>query len=142
MWFTFYLEVAHILYRDQDTLDFEGTNGNGSTGSQSESARRADEFAENALIPDADWQEFTNRVGNGHRGRDWIDSMGEFASSQGIHPSIVAGRLMKDGLVSDVRWVAGLQSGEAAVQSELTAAVMRVTVIYPPLLRCSRRSML
>ena len=107
VWFTFYLEVAHILYRDQDTLDFEGTNGNGSTGLQSESARRADEFAENALIPDADWQEFTNRVGNGHRGRDWIDSMGEFASSQGIHPGIVVGRLMKEGLAPDgAGWLA------------------------------------
>ena len=106
-WFTFYHEVAHILYRDQDTLDFECTNGNGSASSQSESERRANEFAANALIPDADWREFTNGIGNGHQSRDWLDSIGEFASRQGIHPSIVAGRLMKDGLVSDGRgWLA------------------------------------
>ena len=102
-WFTFFHEVAHILNGDQDTLDFEGTYGNGSSGSQAEHELRADEFAEDALIPDANWRQFTTGISNGHRGRDWLDSMGEFASRQGIHPGIVVGRLMKDGLVPDGR---------------------------------------
>ena len=102
-WFTFFHEVAHILNGDPDTLDFEGTYGNGSLSPQAEHELRADEFAEDALIPDANWRQFTTGISNGHRGRDWLDSMGEFASRQGIHPGIVVGPLMKDGLVPDGR---------------------------------------
>ena len=95
-WFTFYHEVAHILHGDQDFLDLEEPNGSWGGDSLPYAERFANRFAENALIPDADWREFTGRL---DRGADWPKSAREFANRQGVHLSIVVGRLLKEGLV-------------------------------------------
>lgn len=95
-WFTFYHEVAHILHGDQDFLDLEEPNGSWGGDSLPYAERFANRFAENALIPDADWREFTGRL---DRGADWPKSAREFANRKGVHLSIVVGRLLKEGLV-------------------------------------------
>ncbi len=100
-WFTFYHEVAHILHGDQDFLDLEESEGGQDESSVPDTERRANRFAENALIPDARWQEFANRISNGNRSSGWLNSARAFANGEGIQLSIVVGRLAKEGRVPD-----------------------------------------
>lgn len=100
-WFTFYHEVAHILNRDQDFLDLDELDGERDEYPMPDAERRANAFAENALIPDAHWQKFADEINNGHRGSGWLNSARTFANAEGIHISIVVGRLAKEGIIPD-----------------------------------------
>ena len=102
-WFTFYHEVAHILNRDQEYLDLDEPDGHWSDDSTPDAEQRANRYAENSLIPEVRWLEFTNQMSNGSRSGDWIENARKFAKRLGIHPGIVVGRLMKEGLVPDGR---------------------------------------
>ena len=102
-WFTFYHEVAHILKRDEEYLDLEEPDGDWDADSIPDAEQLANQFAEDILIPERQWKEFATQVSNGHRKGDWIERARAFAARQGIHPSIVVGRLMKERLVPDGR---------------------------------------
>ena len=85
-WFTFFHEAAHVLRHDTKRVFVD------LQGHQPDSAveREADDFARDILIPMSDWTEFV--AARNFRAA----SVTAFASSQGIHPGIVVGRLQHE----------------------------------------------
>jgi HTH-type transcriptional regulator / antitoxin HigA len=87
-WFTLLHEVGHVFLHFNhglesgffDDLDVEG----------GEFEREADTFARSALIPDEIWKSAPARFSKAP------DLVKDFATSQGIHVSIVAGRLRQE----------------------------------------------
>ena len=89
-WFTFFHEAKHVLQMRKKQIFIEGGE------SQSEDIKREEEanrFAGEILIPFDAWEEFVRKE---HFDSERIRS---FAKSVAIHPGIVAGRLLRDGLV-------------------------------------------
>ena len=87
LWFSFFHEAAHLL------LDDHRHTGINDLDSDPESEERANRFAADALIPPDDYAAFLAH------GKSTKASVWAFASSIGIAPSIVVGRLQKDGVV-------------------------------------------
>jgi HTH-type transcriptional regulator / antitoxin HigA len=99
LWFTFFHEAGHILLHGKRAVFVEEANGaaKGIAGSAEPKRKRlkeeeqeANEFAQDLLIPPADYTRF---VADGHFSRRAITT---FASEIGIHPGIVLGRLQRD----------------------------------------------
>ncbi|MBN1289730.1 MAG: HigA family addiction module antidote protein [Actinobacteria bacterium] len=87
-WFTFFHEAAHILFHSKRKIFVEETTD--ASGPQEE---EANDFASDFLIPKSDYKKLTkSKVLT----RTVIN---DFASSQGIAPSIVVGRLQHDGII-------------------------------------------
>ncbi|MGO8751832.1 MAG: HigA family addiction module antitoxin [Thermoguttaceae bacterium] len=89
-WFTLAHELAHILHRDRTALD---TNLVGKdrqpTDEKPEIEKKADQFASDFLIPQAEIDRFILRV------RPLYSKVGiiQFANRIGVHPGIVVGQL-------------------------------------------------
>lgn len=103
-WFSFFHELAHILFHSKKEVhvDLYGVQQNTSQEVQ------ADEFAANHLIPQSNYSEFVELDDFSS------NSVCEFANSIDIHPGIVVGRLQFDRLLqfnqlnslkARVRWV-------------------------------------
>jgi HTH-type transcriptional regulator/antitoxin HigA len=88
-WFTFFHEIAHVLLHDRKRLTF--VDGPPKNGNGDDLEVEADLFASRTLIPQGS-------VGQLPLLRS-TTSIREFASSIGVHPGIVVGRLQHDALV-------------------------------------------
>ena len=89
-WFTFFHEAKHVLQMRKKQIFIEGGKA------QPEDIKREEEancFAGEILIPCDAWEEFVRQE---HFDSERIRA---FAKSIAIHPGIVAGRLLRDGLV-------------------------------------------
>lgn len=86
-WFTLFHEIAHIINEDTKNtfVDFESVS--------SETESKADDFAKNALIPLAKFNEFAIEKNYS------LGAIKILASECGVCPFIVIGRLMKEGLI-------------------------------------------
>ena len=89
-WFNLYHEIGHLLLHGKKDKFIEFDNKALSTAQEEE--READEFAGNALIPEEEYADFLKNPLS-------RQGIADFASSLGIHPGIIAGRLCHDGLV-------------------------------------------
>lgn len=87
LWFSFFHEAGHLL------LDDRRRSGISDLDADSEAEERANRFAADLLIPPADYAAFVAL------GRPSKASVPAFAERIGIAPSIVVGRLQKDGLI-------------------------------------------
>ena len=87
-WFSFFHEAGHILLHRKREAFIDGLDANADDPAEQE----ADTFAQNTLIPRAEWQTFVDNTSFTH------DSVVAFATRQGIAPGIIAGRLMHDKL--------------------------------------------
>ncbi len=82
-WFSFFHELAHIIYGHIGRSD----------GTSKEDEDAADEWASNTLIPAEDLNAFV-------ADRDYSEQkICEFAIEQGVAPGIVVGRLQREGVV-------------------------------------------
>lgn len=88
-WFTLFHEIGHIINGDYG-ISFEHEEG--------KSEKIADEYAANALIPEALYQDFVQQ------NRFDVNSITEFAKGINRDPGIVLGRLQKDGKVEYNDW--------------------------------------
>jgi len=84
LWFTFFHEVGHILLHNKADIYLDDDTKDGEQESE------ADKFARDTLIPLSAWRTFIQR----HAFKQ-ID-IEQFASSQGIGPDIVLGRLQHE----------------------------------------------
>lgn len=87
-WFSLLHEIEHVLQK-KVTITFLATDGN----IDDEFERKADEFAQNKLIPKKAYYDFLES------GRYTEDSIMLFANEQNVHPGIVVGRLQRDGYI-------------------------------------------
>lgn len=85
-WFTFFHEACHILKHGRGEVFLDDLSG---SGGQSEFEKEADAFAANILIPPARASALSLLRTE--------QAVRQFASSIGIHPGIVVGRLQHDG---------------------------------------------
>lgn len=86
-WFTFFHEARHVLQKKKKRIFLEGAQLDDEDREREADANR---FSGDLLIPPADYRRF---VGAGSFTRPAIQ---RFASSIGIHPGIVVGRLMRE----------------------------------------------
>ncbi len=96
LWFTFFHEVGHILRHPHNEVFIEGPSG---SVDRSPAEDEADDFARNALISEEQWARRP-------RTRSLV-SISSYASSIGIHPGIVVGRMQRE--ADDYRWGNGLK---------------------------------
>jgi Zn-dependent peptidase ImmA (M78 family) len=89
-WFTFFHELGHILFHGKTD---EFVEFNISQSKETEKEKEADTFAEEKLIPVDIFNNFCDRETIS------IQSAKEFANEQGIHHSIVFGRLAHASLI-------------------------------------------
>lgn len=89
LWFTFFHEAGHILLHGKKEMFLEGTNG-----LDSKKEGEADKFAEELLIPRAEFKAFV-RAQN-----FYADDICGFADAIGIAPGIVVGQLQHKKLLS------------------------------------------
>ena len=82
-WFSFFHELAHIIYGHIGKTD----------GANQDDEKGADEFARNTLIPEED---FTHFVDNCYISKPTIVN---FAKQMKVDPGIVVGRLQKEGFI-------------------------------------------
>ena len=87
-WFTFLHESCHALQDRKKSIFLEGK-----FAEQDDLVREADadKFARDLLIPKNTWDEFLSGVP-----KPGIVAIREFASTQGLHPGIVVGRLFRE----------------------------------------------
>lgn len=88
-WFSFFHEAAHVLEGYSRRVVINSDRGSGA----SESERRADQFAADALIPPDDWARFIES-------HDPPRHVVRFAAKVGTHPAIVVGRLQHEGRIA------------------------------------------
>lgn len=102
LWFTFFHEAGHILLHGKRAVFVEEVNGatKGIAGSAEPKRRRlkdeereANQFAQDLLIPPADYKRFIAAEDFSRR------AIRAFASAIGVHPAIVLGRLQRDRFV-------------------------------------------
>jgi len=90
MWFTIFHEACHIIYHSRDELFFEGKGIDNQKSKEDE----ANIYASNLLIPQEQLSHFlTSGL------TPTIPQIKRFASSIGIAPGIVVGRLQHDGIL-------------------------------------------
>ncbi|HEY9720886.1 MAG TPA: HigA family addiction module antitoxin [Oscillatoriaceae cyanobacterium] len=90
-WFTFFHEAAHILLHRKTEVFIEGKGDDGTVDVQEEEANK---FAEKALLSPASYEAFVKA------GEFTPNAIEQFAREQGIAPSIVVGRLQRQGHIS------------------------------------------
>lgn len=90
-WFTFFHEAKHVLQKKKKEIFLEGQNASHEDQKREEDANR---FSGDLLIPPSEWARFVNEtlVINSA-------SIRTFAKRINIHPGIVVGRLMRDGVL-------------------------------------------
>lgn len=90
-WFTFFHEAKHVLQKRKKDIFLEGQNASHEDQKREEEANR---FSGDLLIPPADWERF-------NRDTPVINSASirTFAKQINIHPGVVVGRLMRDGVL-------------------------------------------
>ena len=95
LWFNLFHEAAHILSENKTRvfIDAIRAKASGDAAAECQAELDADIWAEDFLIPRAQWDEFTDSFrGNAAEVR-W------FAEQQGIAPGIIVGRLQRAGIV-------------------------------------------
>lgn len=95
-WFSLFHEIKHVLQRKINTV-FVNSSVAEMMDMNSKYEEDADKFATNYLIPPAEYKKFspTKYISD--------SEIKEFASSIGIHPGIVAGRLQHDKIIPQNR---------------------------------------
>jgi len=89
-WFVLLHELGHIIRHWQKVL--YGAIVDENTGEESEDVleREADEFAENAIMPNETWQSSLIRFTKSP------NAIRDFAARHGLHPALVAGRIRRE----------------------------------------------
>ncbi|HEY91186.1 MAG TPA: ImmA/IrrE family metallo-endopeptidase [Dehalococcoidia bacterium] len=90
LWFTFFHEAGHVRLHGKKEIFVDETQ----QSVFSEEEREANQFASNRLIPKKAYKEFTGNDNYNHA------SICEFATTLGIAPGIVVGRLQHDGILT------------------------------------------
>ena len=93
LWFSLFHEAAHILLHSKKQVFIDAIRGkdNGDGPKESEAESEADAWAQNFLIPRAEWDKFAGT---------FLDNAAEvrlFAEEQGIAPGIIVGWLQREG---------------------------------------------
>jgi len=91
-WFTFFHEAAHVLQARKKLIFMEGQ---GLNSEEKKWEDDADRFAGELLIPEAKYQRFI-----GQHDKISKSAIRSFAIDIDLHPGVVAGRVMHDGLLS------------------------------------------
>ena len=89
LWFSFFHEAAHVLLHSKKCVFVDGMKDDGA-----DLETEANEWAANALVARADWEQF---VARSLRSKADVCT---FADEQGIAPGIIVGMLQHAGLVS------------------------------------------
>jgi plasmid maintenance system antidote protein VapI/Zn-dependent peptidase ImmA (M78 family) len=87
VWFSFFHEAGHLLLDDRGRSRISDLDGGGP------SEDRANAFAADFLVPSAEYAAFMSR------GRPSTAQVLAFAEARGVAPSIVVGRLQRDGVI-------------------------------------------
>ena len=97
-WFSFFHEAAHILLHSKKEIFIN--NADGVEEEKSIIEEEADTFARNFLIPSDRLDHFI-KLQRMRRGRPYLsaDAIRKFATEIGVAPSIVVGRLQRDGVL-------------------------------------------
>ena len=98
VWFSFFHEAGHLL------LDDRGSSGISDLNGDSTAEDRANAFAADSLIPPATYAAFVAEGGRPSRA-----DVVTFAERVGIAPSIVVGRLQRDGVIPH-NWMQDLKT--------------------------------
>lgn len=95
LWFSLFHEAAHILLDSKELIFIDAIRSQSADveGEESEAELAADKWAQNFLIPRAQWDEFAGSF------RGNMAEVRLFAEQQGIAPGIVVGRLQRQGLL-------------------------------------------
>ena len=95
LWYSLFQEAAHILLHDNQLIFVDGIRGKSADEDTEESKAEseADEWAQDFLVPRSDWNTFAGTFSGN------ADEVRHFATEQGIAPSIVVGRLQREGLL-------------------------------------------
>ncbi len=96
-WFSFFHEIGHIIQQKIKTVFVQSSLAE-MTDMDSKYEEEADCFASNILIPKADYRRFSPTVDTSEK------EIREFASSIGIHPGIVVGRLQHERIIPQNRF--------------------------------------
>ena len=86
-WFSLFHEAKHVLDRQKKRVFVNGIDDN------PEEEAEADRFAGRFLIPEEEYRTFANSQSQAKA------AVRAFASSVGIHPGVVVGRLQRDGVI-------------------------------------------
>ena len=97
VWLSFFHEAGHLLLDDRGRSRISDLDGEGPAED------RANAFAAGFLVPAAAWAAFVSR------GRPSTARVIAFAEELGIAPSIVVGRLQREGVIPDT-WMNGLKT--------------------------------
>ena len=97
LWYSLFHEAAHILLHDSESIFIDGIIGKPADEAteESEAESQADDWAQDFLVPQSDWDSFFGTFSGSAR------EVRNFASEQGISPGIVVGRLQHEGTL---RW--------------------------------------
>ena len=87
LWFTFFHEAAHILLHGKKDIFLEAR------GIDSVKETEANEWAANALIAPKQWEQFVQTYDFS------VEAVETFAKTEQINPSIIVGRLQREGLI-------------------------------------------
>lgn len=90
-WFTFFHEAKHVLQNRKKSIFLEGEKA---TSSDTQREEEANQFAADLLIPPTAWNTFTQETKTFSPA-----AVTRFAKSIKIHPGIVSGRLLREGLL-------------------------------------------
>lgn len=95
LWFSLFHEAAHILRGDKGLvfIDANLAKSAGDDAAECQAELDADVWAQDFLIPRAQWDEFTDSF------RGNATEVRRFAEQQGIAPGIIVGRLQRAGIV-------------------------------------------
>ncbi len=85
-WFSFFHELAHVLFHSKKDINVDLAN----LANDDEDEKMANEFAAAALIPNEQYREFVERKQFDHT------TISEFAKRLHVHSGIVVGRLQHD----------------------------------------------
>ena len=92
-WFHLFHEIGHILFDNKKEFNVDFKENNPSK----ESEERASEFAMDALVPKASYEEIKVRVEKlRSQGLSISDEVKKFATKLNIHPGIIIGRLQHE----------------------------------------------
>ena len=92
LWYSLFHEAAHIIRHDSGLIFIDGIRGKPADKESEESVAEAeaDEWAQDFLIPRANWDKFTDTFLKS------ADEVKLFAKEQDIAPGIVVGRLQRE----------------------------------------------
>lgn len=102
LWFSYFREAAHVLFRNKRDVYVDKNNG-----SETKQESEAEQWASNLLIPELAWKQITQVSPLS------AQVVRKFAKEQGIAPGIVVGRLQHESVLP---WRSPLNSLKVRVE--------------------------